>query len=724
MIATVIQNKNHEEILRLLDDPWIELAEIRLDLCKLSDEEIEDIFSNTDTPLIATCRSAPCPPASPHDRSLSGGLSCERSTGLSYERTDGLFEEECEGASSPLSLQNKPLSGGLSDEECERLLNIAIVSGAHYADLDISAPEGFSRRFRKLCREYGTEIIRSYHNYEGTPSLEELQSIRARCYRFGADIAKIVTTAKVPEDIAVVEALYGVAGEEGVDEGDSTSRASADRAVAGKKVRNRKLIAFAMGEKARSTRLSCLKSGAPFTYASLSDDLQTAEGQYSFEEMHRLVYGDFRGFWRVGDLEMPASKSFAQRAIIAAALADGRSHLYQYTSCEDSEAAIRVAKALGAHIHLDGSTLIIDGAGAAQTALSELNVGESGLLARICIPLMAVLNTRPVVIEGEKTLLRRPLKGVQDIMASFGVPIRSNKIPLSLTPPLIAGNAEISGKDGSQLISGLMMALPLCGKNSTLYVSEPKSIPYMFITEDILKKFGVRIKSEMEGDERFIEEMDWSACSQIAFTIKGGQSYKAADLEIEGDWSAAANFLVAGAIFGKAEVRGLCTKSLQADISIVDILVEAGAVLSELNGAVCVSKAPLEAFETDLGNAPDLFPVCSVLAAFCDGRSSLGGVNRLRAKESDRAAAIMEMLEGLGVEAAIEEDTLFIDGQTLTKRLVNGNLLKGGLFRTHHDHRMAMALKIASMGAESQIELDDPECVAKSFPSFWEMFDY
>lgn len=682
MIATVIQNKNHEEILRLLDDPWIELAEIRLDLCKLSDKEIEDIFSNTDTPLIATCRSAPCPPASPYDRS----------------RSDKLSDEECEGSASSLSLQNKPCSGGLSDEECERLLNIAIVSGAHYADLDISAPEGFSRRFRKLCREYGTEIIRSYHNYDCTPSLEELQSIRARCYRFGADIAKIVTTAGGPEDIAVLEALYREDG--------------------------RKLIAFAMGEQARSTRLSCLKLGAPFTYASLSDDLQTAAGQYSFEEMHRLVYGDFRGFWRVSDLEMPASKSFAQRAIIAAALADGRSHLHKYTPCEDSEAAIRVAKALGANIHLDGSTLIIDGAGAAQTALSELNVGESGLLARICIPLMAVLNTRPVIIDGEKTLLRRPLKGVQDIMASLGVPIRSDKIPLSLTPPLIAGNAEISGKDGSQLISGLMMALPLCDKNSTLYVSEPKSIPYMFITEDILKKFGVRIKSEMEGDEKFIEEMDWSACSQIAFTIKGGQDYKAADLEIEGDWSAAANFLVAGAIFGKAEVRALSAKSLQADISIVDILVEAGAVLSEIDGAVCVSKAPLEAFETDLGNAPDLFPICSVLAAFCDGRSSLCGVNRLRAKESDRAAAIMEMLEGLGIEAAIEDDTLFINGQTLTKRLVNGNLLKGGLFRTHHDHRMAMALKIASMGAEKPIELDVPECVAKSFPGFWEMFDY
>lgn len=711
MIATVIQQKSYEEILRLLDDPWIELAEIRLDLCELSEEQIEDIFSNTDTPLIATCRTAFSSRDASHGRAR-------------------------------ISSHGQAPSGGLSEAEGERLISKAIESGAHYADLDISASEGFSKRFRDLCHEYGTEIIRSYHNYDRTPSLEELREIKARCYRYGADIAKIVTTATGPEDIAVLEALYRAsASEEGVAVGSastaeasanalhgkaavsaSTAEASTSGASAGSSAG--RLIAFAMGELGRPSRLSCLKLGAPFTYASLSEGLETASGQYSFEEMHRLVYRNFRGFWRVGDLEMPASKSFAQRAIIAAALAEGRSHLHKYTPCEDSEAAIRVAKMLGARISLNGSTLSIDGAGAAQTSLIELNAGESGLLARICIPLMAVLNTRPLIINGEKTLLKRPLKGIKEIMASFGVPVRSDKIPLTLTPPLIPGTAEISGKDGSQLISGLMMALPLCDKNSTVYVSEPKSIPYMFITEDILKKFGVRIKSEMEGDESFIEEQDWSACSQICFTIKGGQNYKAADMEIEGDWSAAANFLVAGAIFGKAELSGLCTKSLQADISIADILVEAGAVLSESDGAVCVSKAPLEAFEAKLGNAPDLFPICSVLAAFCDGRSSLGGVNRLQGKESDRAAAIMEMLEGLGVEAAIEEDTLFINGQTLTKRLVNSNLLNGGLFRTHHDHRMAMALKIASMGAKEQIELDHPECVAKSFPAFWEMFDY
>lgn len=647
MICTVIQRKGAEEILRLLDDPWIELAEIRLDLCDLSDREIEDIFSNTDTPLVATCRI-----------------------------------------------------GDLPEEECERRLSLAIRNGARYADLELEASAGFSKRFRDLCHEYGTEVIRSFHDFKGTPPPEFLQQVKARCFRYGADIAKIVTTATNPQDCAAVLSLYEEGGQDGG------------------------LIAFAMGAEGSGTRLECLMRGAPFTYASLESGLETASGQFTFEEMHRRIYGDFRGFWRVGDLQMPASKSFAQRAIICAALAEGRSHLRHYSPCEDSESAILVAQALGARIRRDGTTLAIDGTGAARTGMDVLHTGESGLLTRLCVPLMAVLNDRPVTINGERTLLERPLRGMQDIMASFGVVVRGEKVPVEIHPPLIPGNAEISGKDGSQLISGLMMALPLCGKNSTVYVSDPKSIPYMFITQDVLKKFGVKVKSEMEGDERMIEEQDWSGCSQVAFTIRGGQRYKAADLDLEGDWSAAANFLVAGAVFGKAEVSGLSTDSLQADLSIADILVQAGAVVSEFEGAVCVSKAPLEAFEADLGNAPDLFPICSVLAAFCQGITVLHGVGRLYTKESNRAAAILEMLTGLGVRAQIAGDDLQIEGETLTGRLMNGRLLSGGKFGTHHDHRMAMALKIAGMGASSPVVPDDADCVAKSFPGFWEMFDY
>lgn len=644
MICTCIQHKDYGQILSILDDPWVELAEIRLDRCHLGDDEIEDLFGNSDTPLVATCRIA------------------EAGAG-----------------------------------EAERLLSLAIRSGARFADLELEADAAFSKRFRSLCEECGTEIIRSYHNFETTPDPGFLEQVTARCYRYGADIAKVVVKCRNASDAGTILSLYDA------PETDPS-----------------RLIAFGMGEAGKATRIACLAKGAPFSYCAY--DEEAAPGQWDYISMHREVYGDFRGFYRNG-LEMPASKSFAQRAIVAAALAEGRSHLRGYSPCDDSEAALAAARAIGARVRKDGTTLTIDGTGGAHCSLETLHTGESGLLTRLMIPLMASINDCPVTITGEKTLSHRPLKGVSDIMASFGVVVKENTVPMRIAGRMIPGTAEISGKDGSQIISGLLAALPLYDKPSTLYISEPKSIPYMFITCDVLKHFGIRISAEMEGDERMIDEQDWAGCSGVTFRIKGGQRYRAADFDIEGDWSSAANFMVAGAIFGKAEVSGLDTKSLQADLSIADILVQAGAVVSELDDVISVTKAPLEAFEADLNNAPDIFPIVSVLASFCAGQSVLSGIGRLRGKESDRASAILDMLTRMGVPARIEGDALIITGESLSSRILNGRLLKGGEYTSRSDHRMAMALKVASLGADGPVSIDDRECVAKSFPSFWEMFD-
>ena len=263
------------------------------------------------------------------------------------------------------------------------------------------------------------------------------------------------------------------------------------------------------------------------------------------------------------------------------------------------------------------------------------------------------------------------------------------------------------------------MALPMCSKDSTLYVSEPKSIPYMYITLDVLRHFGINTRSEMEGDAQMLEDEDWSGCTGISFRIRGNQKYRAAVFDIEGDWSAAANFLVAGAVFGSAEVCGLDIKSLQADLSIVDILVDAGAVVSQLeDNTVCVRKAPLEAFSADLNNAPDLFPIVSVLAAFCAGESRIAGMGRLAGKESNRADAVYDMLQRMGVDASVEGDILVIEGETLASRSLGGRLIRGGQYTSRHDHRMVMALKVASLGSDGPIVIDDEECVAKSFPGF------
>ena len=721
MICTSIQNKTLDEILEILESGEVEMAEIRLDLCDLDGEEIEELFSESDVPLIATCRIATLA-----DR-VRGEASLLSDAGKALSE-QGMY------LSAPRHGRNA------AEELAESQLMKAIEAGAKYVDLEMEAPPMMGRKIRQACQEHGSILIRSFHDFTGTPPEASLLSLLEKGRRFGGEVVKIVTTAASRVDANRVLALYREA-EPGT------------------------LVAFSMGPEGRDSRLEALRCGAPFTYACLTPEEATAPGQWTTAEMRRAVYKGFRfidsslnGAENEDEepcpLQMPASKSFAQRAIIAAALAQGTSHLSGYSPCGDNEAALAAARKLGARVKTVGSTLEITGIGAFEKclSLSDIHVGESGFLTRMLIPVLSVIADAPVRVTGEKTLLRRPLAGAHDIMASFGVrlvpedasvissEVEKSKartaarktdcfIPLTVKGPLVPGRADVSGREGSQLISGLLAALPLAGSRSTVYVHDPRSIPYMFITVDVLKKFGIEIGSEMEGDEDFLQTQDWTLCTGVTFKIRGGQRYRAADFRIEGDWSGAANFLVAGAIFGDVEVEGLDTQSLQADISMMDILMDAGASMSQLEGdtpttgSIHVTRAPLCAFETDLNNCPDLFPIVAVLAAFCPGTSRIRGVERLRHKETDRAAAIVDMLTQMGVPVRVDEDEMTVEGMGLPQRVLTGNLLKGGSYTSHGDHRMVMALKVASLGADGPVDIDDTACVAKSFPEFLDMFD-
>ena len=675
MICTTIQNKTAEQILEALEQ--CEMAEIRLDSCVLSARETEDVFTS-DVPLVATCRIAEVMKNEPSLQDLP--------------------ETTREVKAMMLA---------------EKRLVRAIEAGARYVDVEIEAPKQMSKRVRSAAHENGTIFIRSYHDFEGTGSLESLKNVVEKCTYHGADLVKVVTTAHSEEDVKTVMSLYGHCAANG------------------------SLVAFCMGEAGRQSRLECIKYGAPYTYSALTAEESAAPGQWPVAEMRKAVYGDFQFIQPEEPVKMPVSKSFAQRAIIAAALADGVSHLRGYSPCGDNEAALQVARNLGAEVTVEGSDVTIRGIAAQFGSLSkdEFHVGESGLLTRMMIPVLAQLCPGSVKITGEKTLLNRPLTGAKEIMEAFEAEIDSIQVPLTVTGPLKATRAEISGKHGSQLISGLLMGLPFAEKNSQLIVTDPKSIPYMFITLEVLKKFGIKIANDMLGGQDFLESGgDWSLCTEMHFKVKGGQKYKAADIDLEGDWSAAANFLVAGAIFGKVEIEGLDTTSLQADLSIMDILMDAGASLSQMDGKrgnITAQRAPLQAFEVDASNCPDLFPILAVLAAFCQGTSRMAGVSRLANKESDRAKAILGMLHQMGVEARVEKDELVVEGYTLAQRLLGSPiksgmtgvaLLKGGAYTSHHDHRMVMALKVASLGADSPITIDDEACVAKSFPQFNELF--
>lgn len=745
MICTTIQNKTIDEIYAILESGDVEMAEIRLDSCPLTMDEIEELFSTSDVPLVATCR-----------------------INAVKER---LFQTLAGHTQDDRKLEMK------ASQEVESKLITAIHAGAAFVDLEIEAPPMMSKRLRRETRENGTVFVRSYHDYKGTDSIEALKALTEKCFAIGADIAKIVTMAapctgdNQSPDVDRVLSLY--------DHFDPA-----------------KLIAFAMGDAGKTSRIQCLAKGSPFTYASLNEGDTAAPGQMTTREMLSIVYGNCVNVNAAGtaadrlcagslnadslktveatvkatandaseetgassdidngpgaaEIQMPSSKSFAQRAIIAAALAEGTTTLNGYSPCGDNESAISVARALGAEVTVglaykdgkvvkDSSTLTIKGRGAAALEPETINAGESGLLARLMIPLMAVLGDGNATVSGEGTLTRRPLKGARDIMGAFGVRLETISgtgqesfsevhVPLTISGKLEGGKVTISGAGGSQLISGLLMALPLLQEDTVIRLTEPKSIPYLFITMDVLKAFGVKIWCDMEGGPEFAESQDWNDCTEIVLHIKGGQSYKATDMDIEGDWSSAANFLVAGAIFGKVNVSGLDTKSLQADLSIMDILMEAGASLSQMGdddprGVIHVQKAPLNAFDVDANNCPDLFPIVAVLAAFCQGTSRIAGVGRLANKESDRVQAILSMLVQLGVKARISGDKMMIEGHSLAQRCLTGHLLKGGNYTSSHDHRMVMALKVAELGADGPIVIDDIECVSKSFPTFMELF--
>lgn len=652
MICVSLANKDIDSIFQILERPDVQMAEVRLDSCPLTMEEVEDLFSSIDKPLIATYR----------------------------------------------------LADASQVAEAEAKLLTAIQAGAAFLDLDIDAPAMMCKRLRREAREAGTLLIRSFHDAEGTDSTRSLSAVAEKCIHLGADIVKIATTATSEADVDKVLRLYDLFPPEN-------------------------LVAFCMGDAGSRSRVECLAKGAPFSYAALSPEEATAPGQMSLADMRKAVYAGLPGLDVIGNepVEVGCSKSCAQRAIILAALADGTSHISGYSPCRDNESAIEAAKALGAKVSCRGDVLSITGTAGRVSALKELHAGESGFLTRMMIPVLAATGSTPVRITGEKTLLARPLPGAAAMLENFGISLDGEKVPLTVSGSFDFGNhdtIEIDGSGGSQLVSGLLAALPLCKHNCTIHLNKPKSIPYIFMTLDLMRQFGVNVASEMEGPEEFVESQDWSLCDAITFEVKGGCSYKAADVNLEADWSAAANFMVAGAIFGKADIKGLDTKSLQADLSVLDILPLAGAAVSqeEESGIVHVVRGPLRGFEVDASNCPDLVPVMSVLAAFCQGESTITGVARLATKESNRPGVIVEMLKAMGVYARLSGDKLHIDGRTLESRLLTGRLLKGGNYPTYGDHRIAMALAVASLGSDSQIVMDDVTCMDKSFPAFMQTF--
>jgi len=393
-----------------------------------------------------------------------------------------------------------------------------------------------------------------------------------------------------------------------------------------------------------------------------------------------------------GTVDAPASKSMMQRAVIAAALAEGESVLTNPSFCDDAKATMRVVQSLGAEVQQDKDVKI---KGRGKPRESTLDCGESGTCMRMITP-VAALYDMEFTITGKGTLMSRPVDMMEGPLQILGANCKSSNglPPLKVKGPLRGGRTKVDGSASSQHVSGLLMALPLCGKDSIIDVVNLKSRPYVEMTLKVLEDFGVKV----------------SHGGMQHFDIQGNQGYRPMAYGIEGDWSAGAFLLVAGAVCGQATVKGLRKTSLQADKAIVEALEKAGADVKPSMDSVTVKKTDMDGFEFDATDCPDLFPPLAVLACGCKGKSTIHGAERLKHKESDRAAALASELGKMGADIRIDGNQMKIGG----KKLI------GGKVDSHNDHRIAMACSVAALGSEKGVEIGNEECVSKSYPGFFQ----
>ena len=398
-----------------------------------------------------------------------------------------------------------------------------------------------------------------------------------------------------------------------------------------------------------------------------------------------------------GSITAPASKSYAQRAVAAALLAGGETTLTHLDLCNDTRAAIDVARRLGASVSHEGTTYTIRGG--LNPVSTKLNIGESGLATRLFTPIASLCHM-PITINGEGSILRRPIEMMEEPLQALGVEVISNGgyLPISVKGPMRGGEIHVDGSLSSQFITGLLMALPLSPNDTVLHVENLKSRPYVDMTIDLAARFGVAI--EHNNYEQFY--------------IAGGQHYTPRTYNIEGDWSGASCLLVAGATAGSITIRNLNHISLQADLAIIEALARAGAEIITTNSSVTVHGGPLHAFEFDATDCPDLFPALAALAASCEGTSVLTGTQRLTYKESNRAETIAEVFGRLGIGVDLsEENTMRITGGPVSSAVVD----------SHNDHRIAMAAAVAALSSDDSVVIEGADAADKSYPNFWNDLD-
>ena len=396
------------------------------------------------------------------------------------------------------------------------------------------------------------------------------------------------------------------------------------------------------------------------------------------------------------------SKSVTHRALIAAALAEGRSTLRTPLHADDSYRTAEGLRQLGLHVADDQAEWIVEGSSGRVPGGGTLDLNESGTSLRLLCA-VAALGERSSTLDGVERLRQRPLRPLGEALQRLGAAVEPIDQPLPWRiggQPVTGERTSIDVSKSSQFASALMMIGPCLPQGLLLELEGPLvSGPYLEITAAVMRAFGARFKRESELCWRFEPS-----------------GYQATDFAVDGDHSSASYLLAAPLIAGGCvRVEGLDPESAQADAWFWRAIERFGGRARVAERAIEIeAQGKIPAFDVTMGHAPDLVPTVAMLAALAEGPCSIRDVAHLRFKESDRLEQLASNLNRLGCPATATDDALQIDGSRAEWR--------AGRVETAGDHRIAMAFALLGLRVPG-IEIDDPDCVGKSFPEFWERWE-
>ncbi|MCL4502256.1 MAG: 3-phosphoshikimate 1-carboxyvinyltransferase [Deltaproteobacteria bacterium] len=401
-------------------------------------------------------------------------------------------------------------------------------------------------------------------------------------------------------------------------------------------------------------------------------------------------------------LTLPGSKSYTHRALVAASLAPGECLLSNALKAEDTELTAGALAQLGVGIDWQDTSIRVRGNGGKWRPVTEpIYLGNSGTSMRFFTAL-AALGQGAYVLTGTARLCQRPLNDLLQALGQLGVQAASERgdgcPPVTIQGGLKGGRARLSGAVSSQYVSALLFIGPLAPEGVEIEITdELVSRPYVDLTLAVLEDFGISYYRE----------------GYRLFEVPGGQNYQPIDYAIEADASSASYFWAAAAVTGgRVTIANLQAESCQGDTAFPGVLERMGCRVESGGGGLTVQGGPLTGIIVDMAAMPDLVPTLAVVAAFAQGKTIITGVAHLRHKESDRLRAVAAELKKMGIAARETADGLIIPGGVPHAATID----------TYQDHRIAMSFAVAGLKVPGVV-INDPGCVAKSFPDFWEYFE-